>query len=251
MRLVPRPCVLLLALTVLMWQPAAARPVANANSTTFLGEFTDGTMTEFQIAYAPKYWWSVGVGRLEILGEGHGSAKHRQVVTYARANLLARRWNMESAQANIFVWGGAGRAELHRFHEEVTTPDEPDEHDHGGGSDPAGTPAYHWMRWENSWNAGGQIDYETRRIYSALKTDFHYSSLYWHRMDTVQLGFAPYEHDVDRIATWFVASATRYSGDLHEDTEISLLLRFFKKRAWVEAGATTEGKLHAKAMFSL
>ena len=47
------------------------------------------------------------------------------------------------------------------------------------------------MRWENSWNAGGQIDYETRRIYGAFRSDFHYSSLYWHRMDTLQLGFAP------------------------------------------------------------
>lgn len=248
MRPVSQTCVAVFVLALAAASAAVARPVANANSFTLLGEYTDGTMTEFQIAYAPKYWWSVGLGRLEITGEGHGSTAHRQVVTYARANLLAKRWNMESAQANIFLWGGAGRAELHRSNAPDDSGD-PDEHDHGGGSDSA--EASHWMRWENSWNAGGQIDYETRRIYGAFRSDFHHSSLYWHRMDTLQLGFAPYEHDVHRVATWIVASATRYSGDLHEDTEVSLLLRFFKRRAWIEAGSTIDGKLHAKAMFSL
>jgi hypothetical protein len=31
---------------------------------------------------------------------------------------------------------------------------------------------------------------------------------------------------------------------------LALLLRFFKKRTWLEAGATTDGKIQAMAMFS-
>jgi hypothetical protein len=102
------------------------------------------------------------------------------------------------------------------------------------------------------------MDFETRRIYASFKTDFHatfetqneYEPVFWHRVDTVQFGIAPYKHDVDRIATWLVLSGRRYSGNTHEADELALLLRFFKKSAWVEAGATTDGKLRAWAMFS-
>ena len=48
-----------------------------------------------------------------------------------------------------------------------------------------------------------------------------------------------------------MVSGTRHSGDAHEGTEWALMLRFFKKRAWLEAGATTDGALRAHAMFSL
>ena len=34
----------------------------------------------------------------------------RREITYARANYLVKRWNQENAQANVFVWGGAGQA---------------------------------------------------------------------------------------------------------------------------------------------
>jgi hypothetical protein len=37
---------------------------------------------------------------------------------------------------------------------------------------------------------------------------------------------------------------------MHEGTEVALLLRLFKKAAWIEAGATTDGKLQFMAMFN-
>ncbi len=61
----------------------------------------------------------------------------------------------------------------------------------------------------------------------------------------------PYEHGVDSLATWLIVSGRRYSGDMHEDSEeLAVLLRFFRKMAWIEVGATTDGKLQAMAMFS-
>lgn len=197
---------------------AISKPIAFAHGTTVMAEYGAGTMKEAQIFYAPKYFWSLGLGHTEFDSD---QTDRRREITYSRANYLVKRWNLEAAQANVFTWGGAGNAYV----------SESNSH-------------------EFTWNAGAQIDYETRRIYSSLKTDLFESSAFSHRVDTLQLGIAPYKHDVDTLATWFVVQGRRYTGNIHDGTEWAFLLRLFKKGAWVEAGATTDGKLQAMAMIN-
>jgi len=234
------------AFTALLLAPALqARPIVFARSTMAMAEYRDGSMSEAQVFYAPEHWLSVGLGYMEL---DDGGTNVRHSVSYARLNLLAKRWNMAGAQANVFVWGGLGNAYLGGWTYLPSQPP-PSGHDHGppiDSPDPVVVPS----RQSFSYNAGGQIDYETRRIYVSFKTDLHDSDLFWHRADTLQFGIAPYEHDTNTLATWFVISGRNYTGDMHEDTELAFLLRFFKKRAWLEAGATTEGKIQAMAMFS-
>ena len=67
-------------------------------------------------------------------------------------------------------------------------------------------------------------------------------------IDTVQLGWSPYAHDYDTLATWLVVQGRTYTGDLYDGTETALLVRLFKGRTWVEFGATTDGKIQAMAM---
>jgi hypothetical protein len=196
--------------------PALAKPIAFAHGTTVMAEYGGGTMNEAQVFYAPKYFWSLGLGYTEL---DSNLIDRRREITYARVNYLLKRWNLESAQANVFTWGGAGNAYVS------------DTNSH-----------------EFTWNAGGQVDYETRRIYGSLKTDFFRSPAFSHRIDTLQLGIAPYEHDFDTLATWFVVQGRRYTGEIHDGTEWALLLRLFKKGGWVEAGVTDDGKLQAMAM---
>jgi len=196
--------------------PAIAKPIAFANGTTAMAEYGAGTMVEAQVFYAPKAFWSLGLGHTEL---DSNMLDRRREITYARVNYLVKRWNMKAAQANVFTWGGAGEA----YNSDV------DGH-------------------EFTWNAGAQVDYETRRIYSSLKADLFQSSNFSHRIDTLQLGVAPYKHDVDTVATWLVVQARRYTGEIHDGTEWALLLRLFKRGAWIEAGATTDGKLQAMAM---
>jgi hypothetical protein len=195
---------------------AVAKPIAFAHGTTVMAEYGAGTMKEAQVFYAPKYFLSLGAGYLEL--ESNLDHRRREIA-YARVNYLVKRWNMEAAQANVFVWGGAGQAYA----------SETNDHRFAG-------------------NAGMQIDYETRRVYSSLKTDLYRASDFSHRIDTLQLGLAPYEHDYDTLATWVVVQARRYTGEIHEGTEWALLLRLFKKGAWIEAGVTDEGGLQAMAM---
>jgi hypothetical protein len=207
-----------IALLGLLPLVAVAKPIAFARGTTVMVERGAGTMNEVQLFHAPRYSYSVGGGWLELTSEDEGRQRH---ITYLRANLLAKRWNLPSAQANVFVWGGLGRAT---------------------GNDFEGSTL--------ARNAGIQMDYETRRVYSAFRSDLHESARFSHRIDTLQLGWAPYAHDYDTLATWFVVQERRYTGDIMDGTETALLVRFFKRGTWVEVGATTDGKLQAMAMFN-
>jgi hypothetical protein len=197
---------------------AAAKPIAFAKGTTTMAEYGAGTMEEVQLFYAPRYWYSVGGGWLALDSEDGNRQRH---IAYLRGNLLARRWNMPSAQANVFLWGGLGNATANDFDGSVL-----------------------------DRNVGFQGDIETRRIYASFQSDLHESTEYSHRIDTLQLGWAPYAHDYDSLATWFLVQGRHYTGGLFDGTETALLVRFFKGGAWVEFGATTDGKVQAMAMFN-
>jgi hypothetical protein len=207
---------LLALLLSLLPGEAHAKPIAFSHGTTLMAEYGAGTMKEAQVFYAPKYFLSLGGGYLELTSDIDG---RRREISYVRANYLVKRWNMESAQANVFAWGGLGQAYL----------SETNDHSFTG-------------------TGGAQIDYETRRVYSSLKTDLYRSADFTHRIDTLQLGVAPYEHDYETLATWVVVQARRYSGEIHDGTEWALLLRLFKRGGWIEAGVTDDGKLQAMAM---
>ena len=197
---------------------AYTKPIAFAQGTTVMLEYGAGTMWEAQIFYAPQYNYSVGGGHVEFDSDISSDTER---VTYARLNYLLHRWNLESAQANIFVWGGAGAATGNSF---------------------SGT--------EFAVNAGAQADYETRRVYASLKTDLQRANAFSIRVDTLQLGIAPYKHDYNQIATWFVVQARNYTGGVSNGVEVAALLRIFKGGAWIEAGVTNGGKLQAMAMFN-
>lgn len=209
------PCALALGLMTLQ---AQAKPIAYADGWTLMGEYGAGTMNEVQLFRSPTPRESFGGGWIELKQED-GRFEHR--VTYARLNTLVKRWNLPAAQANVFAWMGAGRATGSDFE----------------GSSPAG-------------NVGAQADYETRRVYSSLRSDFYRSGEFAHRIDTLQLGWAPYAHDWDRLATWIVVQARNYTGDIYDGIEPALVLRFFKGPVWFEIGGTPEGEVQTMLMFN-
>lgn len=197
---------------------AHAKPIAFADGTTVMGEYGAGTMTEVQVFYAPTFRYSVGGGHISLNSAENDDTRD---ITYVRLNYLPKRWNLEAAQANVFVWGSLGRAHI--------------------GETGAN---------QLAWNVGGQVDYETRRLYSSLRTEYYDASAFSHRIDTLQLGVAPYPHDFDTLAVWFVVQGREYTGGLFDGTEWAALVRLFKRNAWLEAGVTREGKLQAMLMFN-
>lgn len=211
-------CALALAALAALPLAAAAKPIAFAHGTTVMAEYGAGTMTEVQAFYAPSYRYSFGGGYLALDSELDDRSRD---ITYLRFNVLPKRWNLPTAQANVYAWGGVGRAHVGESGED-----------------------------QLAWNAGGQVDYETRRIYASLRTDLHESSAFSHRIDTLQLGFAPYAHETNELAVWFVVQAREFTGGLYDGTEVAALLRLFKRNAWIEAGLTQDGKLQAMVMFN-
>lgn len=208
------------AIAVISLPPAAAqaKPIAFARGTTAMAEYGAGTMTEVQLFHAPTAAYSVGGGHLALDSDVNDDSPE---FTYLRFNYLPKRWNLESAQANVFVWGSAGNARI----------------DANRGN-------------EFAWNVGGQLDYETRRVYASLRSDLYEASAFNYRIDTLQLGFAPYAHDYDTLAVWFLLQAREYTGGLQDGTELAALVRLFKRNAWIEAGLTQDGKIQAMLMFN-
>jgi hypothetical protein len=209
---------LIFAVAIANTSIAHAKPIAFANGFTTMAEYGAGTMVEVQAFYAPSFRYSVGVDYLALQSDIDDTSHD---IAYARFNYLPKRWNMESAQANLFVWGSLGSARIGAT-----------------GNN------------EFAWNAGGQFDYETRRVYGSLRTDYHEAQSYDYRIDTLQMGIAPYKHDYQTLAVWFVVQARQYTGGLHDGVEWAGLLRLFKRNAWLEAGVTNDGKLQAMLMFN-
>ncbi len=195
-----------------------AKPIAFANGTSVMAEYGGNTMREAQVFYAPRFDLSIGGGAVRLASEIDGRQRD---IRYLRVNYLPKRWNLESAQANVFVWGGLGSAELSESRGSVF-----------------------------AQNVGVQFDYETRWVYFSAKTDLQRSDAFSHRIDTVQLGLAPYAHDYDTLATWLLIQGRRYGGNLYDGTESAVLLRLFKGSKWVEAGVTNDGKVQAMFMFN-
>jgi hypothetical protein len=206
------------ALLLAMSGVVGAKPIAFADGTTIMAEYGAGTMEELQAFYAPFYWLSIGAGALRLDSDVNSRTRD---IDYARANFLVHRWNLDDAQANVFAWGGLGTAT---------------------GNDFRGS------RLDRE--AGFQADYETRRLYFSFVSDLHESTVYSDRVDTLQVGFAPYAHDYQDLATWFVLQARDYSGDIHHGIEYAALVRLFKGGAWVEAGVTQHGNPQVMMMFN-
>ena len=209
-------------LAVLLAHPAAdAKPIAFAEGFTAMAEYGGDTMQEAQVFYAPTARYSIGAGQLRLEAE---DGRFTRDISYLRTNVLLKRWNLPRAQGNVFAFGGLGRA----------------------SSSDAGN--------ETVGQGGLQADYETLRIYTSAKVEWLHAEGFDHRIDTLQLGFAPYAHRYDGVATWIVAQGRDYTGGLYSGTEGALLLRFFAARrwgsVWVEAGPTTDGTLQAMTMFN-
>ena len=197
---------------------AGAKPIAFANGTTVMAEYGAGTMLEGQAFYASTYWLSSGGGYVRFNSDINPVNRE---IAYLRVNYLAKRWNLPSAQANIFVWGGLGSAAGNTFD---------------------GT--------RLARNVGAQFDYETRRVYMSAKSDLWDCSEFSQRVDTMQFGFAPYAHDYSTLATWFVIQARDYSSRIRHGVEWAALIRLFKGGAWLDAGLTADGKPQVMAMFN-
>lgn len=212
--------------TLMAASPGAnAKPIAFADGTTLMHE-RNTNMLESQAFYAPEYWWSAGPGFVRLTSD---DKKRRRDIGYAQFNYLVKRWNLPAAQGNLFAFGGVGTAR----------------------STDTGGPT---RNSETVWRYGGQGDYETRSVYTSFKVDGYRASSFSHRITTVQFGLAPYEHDYEDLAVWFLVQARHSTGGLRDTSgrklEESLLIRLFKGPVWAELGVNRERKTQFMIMYN-
>lgn len=195
---------------------ATGRPVSYAGGHMLMADH-QADMDLVSYTYSPSFRWAASAGLLRIEGlERTGTLELR----YARAARLLHRWNLPAAQANAFAWGGIGEARTAV----------------GNGL---------------ARHAGLQLDYETRRVYTSLVSEWHEGTQWSHRIDSAALGWAPYAHDVGHVATWFVLKGSRTTNALDADPKPAAVLRLFTTRWWVELGADADGRPLANLMLNL
>lgn len=201
---------------VALASPALARPISYAGGHMLMVEH-EPDVDRFSYTYSPSYRWSVSAGGVRADGLQRTDELE---LGYVRTSRLLHRWNLPAAQANAFVWGGVGQGRTAL----------------GDGL---------------ARHVGLQLDYETRRIYTSLVTELHEGDGWSHRFDTAAIGWAPYEHDIDRVATWVVLKGMRTTNAIDDGIKPVAVLRFFTTRWWLEVGADADGQPLANVMINL
>jgi hypothetical protein len=136
-------------------------------------------------------------------------AQSRRVnVAEAELGYRLARWNLPEAQANIYLQGGVGSAGSNFF----------------AGRQTVGL-------------VGLQVDYETRRLYSALKWHGSYAKDFDYTRTSLSGGFSFYKTEYDEWQPWLVLEATRVGGSAKDATEYTPYVRFIHKTLFLEVGA--------------
>lgn len=207
---------LLALVAVAIATPSLARPISYAGGHMLMLEH-EPDVDRFSYAYSPSFRWSVSTGGVRASDLARSSELE---LGYVRASRLLHRWNLPAAQANAFAWGGLGQGRTAL----------------GNGL---------------ARHAGLQFDYETRRVYTSLVSELHEGDGWSHRFDTAAIGWAPYAHDIDRVATWIVLKGMRTTNAIDDDMKPAAVLRFFTTRWWLEVGADADGRPLANVMINL
>jgi hypothetical protein len=192
----------------LLGNAASALPVGFKDSWMTMGEIgRDYSEANLIYTFTPKTSAGVGVVGLKYK---HGAMAHTRRIEMIDAHLNHRiaRWNFPEAQANIYVQMGLGQARSNFF----------------SGSQTVVQP-------------GVQLDYETRRVYAALKWHGSYAKDFDYTRYSLSSGFSFYKTEYDEWQPWLIVEASRKGGDLKDATEITPYVRFIHKTLFIEAGA--------------
>ena len=160
---------------------------------------------------------AVGAGAVRMRSDDGTLRRTLVEATYTR---LLQRWNLPHAQANVWLFAGAGGIR---------------------GNDFDGT--------RFAVAPGLQVDYETTRVYLAATARLYRAREINHDVASVRAGFSFFEVDYDEIQPWLVVEARRMRG-LSEKVEITPMLRLIHNRFFVEAGVNNSRQLRANAMFT-
>jgi hypothetical protein len=192
---------------VLLANAASALPVGFKDSWMTMGEISKDFSDVAMVYTFDQKAALIGAG---VTFKWQPSPAQSRRINMAEAELAYRiaRWNMPEAQANIYLQGGLGSAGSNFF----------------TGRQTVGL-------------VGIQIDYETRRIYSALKWHGSYAKDFDYTRTSLSGGFSFYKTEYDEWQPWLILEATRVGASAKDATEYTPYVRFIHKTLFIEAGA--------------
>lgn len=190
-----------------MQLPAQALPVGFKDSWMTMGEFSRDYQ-EASLVYSFTGKTSVSAALTGVQWMHDATHQRRLEMVDLHVNHRLARWNFPEAQANIYLQAGVGSASGNFF----------------SGRQTVALP-------------GIQLDYETRRVYAALKWHGAYSRAVDYTRTSLSGGFSFYKTEYDEWQPWVILEGSKMGGDLRDKTEITPYLRFIHKTLFVEAGA--------------
>jgi hypothetical protein len=194
---------------------ADAAPMGFKDSAMAMGDVSPN-WRESWINYALTARDAVGAGGLYMRSDDESTSRTLVELTYTR---LAQRWNLPHAQANVWLFAGAGSIRGNDF----------------SGARLALAP-------------GVQVDYETTRIYLAATGRLYRAKGLNHDFGSLRAGFSFYEVNYDEIQPWLILEARRMRG-LSDKTEITPMLRLIHNRYFVELGVNNARQARANFMY--
>ncbi len=194
---------------------AVAAPMGFKGSVMAMGDFSPN-WRESWANYAFTARDAIGAGGLYMRSDDETKSRTMAELNYTR---LLQRWNLEDAQANVWLFAGVGAIRGNDF----------------GGSKFAYAP-------------GVQVDYETTRVYVAATARLYRASGLNHDFGSLRAGFSFFEADYDEVQPWLLVEARRMRG-LSDKTEITPMLRFIHNRYFVELGVNTDRQARASFMY--
>lgn len=195
---------------VIVFAPLAAQahPVSFKNGTGVMF-FATPEWQDLEVFHSFEADEAAGLRVLRLDGEKNGQSLDRRVFG-AQYNKLLKRWWWEDAQANIYLGGGLGVAD-----------------GKGVSGDPVGIGLL-------------QADYETQRVYSALKLDLFESEEFTHLNWTADLGASPYAANYDELAPWFILRFSQMTG-MDDKPDVIPTFRLIYKQIFLEGGVSLDG----------
>jgi len=176
---------------------------------TMVAGSPDSRMVEAMYGITPRI--SVGAGWVRMRSDERLGHVHSVDIGYAQGNYLIHRIHRPDSVTNFYGFAGAGVARGDLF-----------------------------SGREASVHGGLQADWETRRWY--LNGNLHWwrSDAFRYRIDSLTAGWAPYAAEYEEWATWLLLRGERRER-MSTGTEVTPVLRLFRKDWWFELGRSNRG----------
>ena len=192
-----------------------AGPMGFKDSAMAMGDFS-ANWQEAWVNYAITPRDAFGAGGLVMRSDDLRLNRTLVEATYTR---LAKRWNGEHSQANIWLLAGAGTLKGNDFTDTrfMLAP-------------------------------GISADFETTRVYVSATARLYRAPGINHDFASARAGFSFYETDYDEVQPWLILEARRMNG-LSDQTEITPMLRLIHKRYFVELGMNNANQTRFNFMY--